>query len=447
MFKLVGNTLSVALFLGLSSTAAFASILAPPEYDTEHFPLAIDFTLEPAPVLQSSPITAQEESQWQATRSKILSDFGNRISAEFLIPAGLRERTAFWFEVYTRYGEAHHIVHHGLHPSIVFQVVDTTETLLNGQGPLWLRRKRGADIAKKKASEIRHTLHQLARRKSYENLTPLEKTLFDKLANLPGSRRTVFSTAALRLRTQLGQKDFYERGLNNSSRYLPIMEEEFRSAGLPTELTRLPFVESSFNEDARSKVGASGIWQIMPATGRSYLIVNDHIDERNSPLKATRAAAQVLRTYYRAMGTWPLAITSYNNGIGNIKKAIRAAGSRDLSVIVERYHRGDFRFASSNFFSCFLAALYAEKYNELIFKRVPREPLIEHEVVRLNSSTRAMDLAKSVGISREDLLRYNLDLRNALRNNATLPRGLRIYLPPGLKAKLSRPLFMKDQKA
>lgn len=410
----------------------------------EVFPLVMPPSQEPL-IFRSEAPNPQKEQAWRDLKTKILKDFSGRMSVEFKIPEGLRERTDFWFDIYTRYGEAHHIIHHVRFPWIVYKVVDTTELLLNGKGPLWLRRDRGAKLAKKEAEEIRKVLKRLAARRNYDNLSPQERELYDKLLSVPGNRKAVFRAAANSVRGQLGQKDFFQRGLINSSRYLPYMEEEFKKFGLPTELTRMPFVESSFNEDARSKVGASGIWQIMPRTGKAYMMVSDLIDERNSPLKATSAAARLLRSYYHAMNSWSLAITSYNHGIGNIQKAIRRASSRDLALIIERYHEGDFRFASSNFFTCFLAALYAEKYHELIFKDIPREPLQETEMIRLSGATRASLVAKMTGLDKDMLLRYNLDLRNAIRKNASIPRGYTLHLPPGYKDRLTQQIGVQDK--
>lgn len=443
---------AIGLFIFICvGTAAHAAILeiapdlSPTVPDNESFPL-LETPLDAPPPPRSQAPTAAEEAAWRDTKKKILSDFASRMTPEFLLPAGLDERVSFWFDIYTRYGEAHHIVHHERFPWIIYRVVDTTDILLSGRGPLWLRRGRASKLAKAQAHEIRVALARLAKRTSYERLPSLERDLFEKLKAVPGSRRAVLRLAASSVRSQLGQRDFFERGLINSSRYLPYMEEEFRSFGLPTELTRLPFVESSFNEDARSKVGASGIWQIMPQTGKAYLRVDAQVDERNSPLKATRAAARLLRSYYRALGSWPLALTSYNNGIGNIQKAIKGANSRDLATIIARYHRGDFKFASSNFFTCFIAALYAEKYNELIFKSVPRLPLQEREIVALPSKTRPRELTRAVGLSKDELLKYNLDLRAAFKSNATLPRGYQLHLPPGLKSKLERQIGTQDKR-
>jgi membrane-bound lytic murein transglycosylase D len=219
----------------------------------------------------------------------------------------------------------------------------------------------------------------------------------------------------------------------NSSRYLPYMEEKFQDAGLPMELTRLPFVESSFNEQAYSKVGASGIWQIMPQTGRSLkLIVDPMIDERNSPTKATETAARLLNQIQHSTKNWQMTITAWNHGVGNIRHAIRAAHSSDLATIIARYHSGDFKFASANFYTCFIAALHAEKYNELVFNDIAREPLQEHEVVKLSHSLSVGKIEKLTGLSTKQLLNYNLDLKVALeRKNSVLPRGYQLHLPKG----------------
>jgi membrane-bound lytic murein transglycosylase D len=224
------------------------------------------------------------------------------------------------------------------------------------------------------------------------------------------------------------------------------MEEEFKRLDLPVELTRMPFVESSFNEAAYSKVGASGIWQIMPRTGQAYMIVNDQIDERNNPIKATTAAGRMLHSYFHALKSWPLTITSWNHGIGNIQKAIHKARSRDLPTIIDRYHQGDFKFASSNFYTCFIAALFAEKYNELVFKETPREPLQKIEIVKLSGKTRIKYLQKISGLDTKELLRYNLDLRGAVKRNSYLPKGLRIHLPPESKDRFTRQIGTQDKK-
>ncbi|HYX37955.1 MAG TPA: lytic transglycosylase domain-containing protein [Oligoflexus sp.] len=158
------------------------------------------------------------------------------------------------------------------------------------------------------------------------------------------------------LRVQGGLSDTFLAASQRAELYLPLMEKIFRDAGLPTDLTRIVFVESMFNLNARSKVGASGFWQLMPGTAREYIKVTRKRDERNSPLMATRAAAGVLRSNYNALKAWPLAVTAYNHGQGGMKRAVAKLKTKDLSEIILLYDAPSFGFASRNFYSEFLAA-------------------------------------------------------------------------------------------
>lgn len=178
--------------------------------------------------------------------------------------------------------------------------------IATGKGPLWLRRERALKHVSREKVKVIRRLRQLAKRKNFKRLKGIDRELYEALNEVPGQRRQVIRFASRNIRSQLGQKDFFVGGLKASGRYLPHMEKIFLEQGLPIELTRMPFVESSFNVKAESKVGASGIWQIMPRTGRAYLKVTHNIDERNSPLKATKAAARILRRYNRALKSCPL---------------------------------------------------------------------------------------------------------------------------------------------
>jgi membrane-bound lytic murein transglycosylase D len=166
------------------------------------------------------------------------------------------------------------------------------------------------------------------------------------------------------LRVQGGLADTFYAASQRAELYLPLMEKIFRQAGLPTDLTRIVFVESMFNLKARSKVGASGFWQLMPGTARDYIKVTRTRDERNSPLIATRAAAGVLRSNHNALKAWPLAVTAYNHGPGGMKRAIKKLKTKDLSEIILLYDSPSFGFASRNFYAEFLAA--AKVHRELV---------------------------------------------------------------------------------
>ncbi len=113
--------------------------------------------------------------------------------------------------------------------------------------------------------------------------------------------------------------------------YTPIFEQALESYNVPMELKYLPVIESALNPTAVSRVGATGLWQFMLATGRQYnLKVNSLVDERRDPIKASYAAARLLSDLYKVFGDWNLVIAAYNCGPGNINKAIhRANGVKD----------------------------------------------------------------------------------------------------------------------
>jgi len=121
------------------------------------------------------------------------------------------------------------------------------------------------------------------------------------------------------------------RVLGLSPYLMPMMEEAFSRYGLPLELKYMSIIESMMNPLARSKAGAVGMWQFMYQTAKLYdLNITSFVDERRDMVKSTDAAARYLRDAYRVLQDWPLAISAYNCGIGNVRKAIRRAGTTDF---------------------------------------------------------------------------------------------------------------------
>lgn len=128
---------------------------------------------------------------------------------------------------------------------------------------------------------------------------------------------------------RLRQSVSYMLGASNF--YIPIFEEALEAYGLPLELKYLPVIESALNPKAVSRVGATGLWQFMLATGKQYgLTVNSLVDERRDPQKSSYAAAHYLSDLYKVFGDWNLVIAAYNCGPDQINKAIhRSNGERD----------------------------------------------------------------------------------------------------------------------
>ncbi len=364
------------------------------------------------------------------SQSSILKDSKNRIGDEFTVSDSMYHRVSFWFDVYTKHPSTSKVIHHSNYPWVVFDVFDTAPLIEKATGPKWRRIERAEAQAFARMREIRSTLKRLANRSSYKNLKGDELTIYNMLKVVPGKRRTVLLEASRNVRIQTGQQDHFVLGISRASEYFPMMEEIFSARGLPTELTRLPLVESSFNVAATSKVGAVGVWQFMPKVGRKMMLINSSFDERRNPLKSTDAAARLMKENYQILwGEWPLAITAYNHGPGGVRKAVRTMGTRDLGVIADKYQTRRFSFASSNFYACFLAALHAEKYKEHIFDELElKEPLNLKELA-LPRKMRPNQLLKLANLDREEFLKANPEVDKAFRKNLYLPKGFKILVP------------------
>jgi membrane-bound lytic murein transglycosylase D len=360
-------------------------------------------------------------------RERVLTDADGRIDRQFEVTPTLKDRVGFWFDVYTKYDQNHRIIHSQRFPWIIYKIVDVSD-IINATTPRvrWLRNVKADNFVKTEEARIRKSLQRIAggRPVAEDDQTAAVLKAWNK------SVRKAAREALSDVRVQTGQRNFFEDGLKVSPRYLSAMEKIFRAKKLPIELTRLPFVESSFNQEATSKVGAGGIWQFMGNTGRKFLIVDGKIDERRSPFKASEAAAMLLKENHMILGhSWPLALTAWNHGPGGVRKACAAARSKDLGTVVSRYHSKSFDFASSNFYSEFLGALYAERYNDVIFGALDRAPELVPMVVRVQRSVKVNDVIKSSGLSKEEFLLLNPDLIQAQVSNVRLPIGFRIHLP------------------
>ncbi len=311
----------------------------------------------------------------------------------FAVPKGMEERVQFWRDIYTKFTSNQGLLHDSKYVGLVYEMVDFQDidlnTTLSGKQRERARKKRVDDRKKDIASRMK----RLQILSSPEGLNGEDLRYWEMFSKIDEPRK--FSEAAKkgRLRFQLGQRDIFMRGIYQSGRYLRQMEEIFRQEGLPIELTRLPFVESSFNLRARSRVGASGIWQFMRSTGRQYMRMDSSADERNDPLRATRAAAKKMRDNFNMLKTWPLAVTAYNHGPSGVRRLTEKMGTTDLAELVDT-RRGRFGFASASFYASFLAALSVESQADRHFGVLEVMPELRGAEVQLTKNMSAKEFLK-----------------------------------------------------
>lgn len=350
--------------------------------------------------------------------------------ATFPRPAKLEQNVGFWRDVFARYSRNQTVVHDNVELGRVYTVLDF-RPWAGSNGRLDAKHDRMRKERERQVRghyvEILKRLHATRGRKV--ELSPEEarvRALFDGVKD-----PEKFRVAAERIRIQSGLKERFAAGIGRLKGYLPRMVEVFRAKGLPTELTRMVLVESTFDSEAYSRVGAAGVWQFMPRTGRQYMRVDSAIDERRDPLRATWAAAEHLRRDYEALGSWPLAITAYNHGRGGIARAVREIGTDDLGEISRRYRGRSFGFASRNFYAEFLAALDVTSNEDHYFGgTIPAVRAPRSKEIKLRRSMQLHQAARSVDVDAETLIAINpAFLPRVISGRSAIPRGYRLRVP------------------
>lgn len=247
-------------------------------------------------------------------------------------------------------------------------------------------------------------------------LLTLEDTIFSETIAKLSSRRTANYIEHkvgrnIRFWMTRGRRSF-QKWLNSSARYLPLMKKILKEEGLPEDLALLPLIESGFNVHARSYRRAVGLWQFVAPTARHYgLRVNRWIDERKDPEKSTRAAARYIKDLYKAFGTWPLALASYNAGKGRVHKALRH--SRTSSFWGLRYSRY-LKRETKNYVPRFMAALVIMKDPERFGFVIPDPMSFSYDRVSVPGGMDLRNIAEMAGIKYKTLKRLNPQLRTHL---------------------------------
>ncbi len=230
---------------------------------------------------------------------------------------------------------------------------------------------------------------------------------------------------------QTGGKPSFSRWLSHSSRYIPMMKEILKREGMPEDLVYVAMIESGFQMHARSWANAVGPWQFVSDTGRRYsLRIDQWIDERKDPVKATTAAALYLKELYGLFkGDWYLAAACYNAGENKILRAISMYNTSDFWEI----SRGSYLKRETKEYvpKLLAAAIIAKEPARYGFTDIAYLTPIEYDTVTIPSRTNLDLVAKLCGTTYESIKELNPDLRHW----CTPPNypGYQLKVPKGTK--------------
>ncbi len=236
-----------------------------------------------------------------------------------------------------------------------------------------------------------------ARFKELNNLSPIEyeyNATVKAFIDLYGKRR----------------RDLTERIMGLAELYFPYFEEQLDRYNLPLELKYVAVIESALNPVARSRAGATGIWQFMYGTGRIYgLEANSYVDDRSDVIKSTIAACEHFVDLYNIYGDWALAIAAYNSGAGNVNRAIRRSGGvKDFWSI-----RGFLPRETSNYVPAFMAVTYVMEYSDNHNLYPAPTPYIDQDIdtLHVNKLLSLRNVSKILDIPLEHLQYLNPSFR------------------------------------
>lgn len=332
--------------------------------------------------------------------------------APFEIPNGLEHRVFFWRGIYTQFAQNHYVLHSGYYPEVIFESIiskNSETTLKHSYLKNTLKKNRRVYM------QVLRTMHTNRNNEAFK-YTSLMQRLAKQMEHIADPNK--YQLAASSIRIQRGQKTQIADGIVRAKKYMGTIYNIFDDKQLPKELAHIAFVESSFNPKAYSKVGAAGAYQIMPFVARKHMLMSDLIDERKDPIKSAKVAAELFRSNYDMLQSWPLAVTGYNHGPYGVRRAVTRSGSTDLVRIIETYKSNSFGFASKNFYAEYLAILSSLKELDVEFSDDVN--FIQFKLVK---KTRGPNLAKQFKLGADEFLAMNPDIDRRKFWSRKLPKG------------------------
>jgi membrane-bound lytic murein transglycosylase D len=319
---------------------------------------------------------------FQDSFSKYILDEDDLVSDIFEVSPYFYPSVNFWFMIYTQFESSYVVIHDKENMNLIYKVLDFSSLHAKGlsKNVLYVLQNK---LSQEKLDEFKEDLKYLSHNPF--SLESRAKSLYRILQNagltIPikkSQRSAFFNKLRTTIRTQTGQKDFIRSGIVRSLPYKTFINKYFSVKKLPFELLAIPFLESSFNPRAESKVSALGPWQFMPLIGSYYLPKkNQQFDYRSNVGLSSIAAAFLMAENIYLMKSWDLAVTAYNSGTKHLLKTRRELASSkqktNLEMIIKHSDSGHFGFASKNFYSEFLALTRTLAYEEDLFEEIHKE--------------------------------------------------------------------------
>jgi len=229
-------------------------------------------------------------------------------------------------------------------------------------------------------------------------------------------------------------REYTKMVIGRKNIYFPIFEKYLKKYGLPEELKYLSIIESGLNPQAVSPARAVGLWQFMPRTGSYFGLRQDwYLDERMDPEKSTEAACRYLSQLYNMFGDWELAISAYNTGPGNIRKAIRKSGYKRSFWDIYPYLYRETRSYLPQFVAMIYVLNYADEHN---FLEEELDYAVETDTLLVKDYMHLETLANQINLCNEDLLKLNSGLKRGVIPKST--KGVTLNIPADLKETINK---------
>jgi membrane-bound lytic murein transglycosylase D len=205
-------------------------------------------------------------------------------------------------------------------------------------------------------------------------------------------------------------RDYTKMVMARKALFFPLFDATMTKHEMPLEVKYLAIIESGLDPQIRSRMGAMGLWQFMPATGKMYgMEVNSDVDDRMDPDHSTESAAKYMKSLYRMFGDWEVAMAAYNCGPGNVRKAIRKSGGKKTFWGIYDYLPKETRSYVPQFQAMLYVLNHLDKHN---FHLEDPTYALRHEQVRFNKAFSLDKLAELTNLCVSDLEKLNPSIKN-----------------------------------